>query len=170
MTDILTAIEQSGAVRVHNIAKPETTTFTDAQLQVFVDLMCADLRANLASEQEAHGATITREAKLSLKCAKRDALLAEKDAVIDAMQTAVVIVTENHGGYRVVQCVVCGEHGWESQMTHKDDCAACYDIKTLPSEALERALIMARSDELINCHGMTEQQRTDRLKELRSLK
>ena len=33
--NLLDAIEQSGALRVHNIAKPETTTFTDAELQSF---------------------------------------------------------------------------------------------------------------------------------------
>jgi hypothetical protein len=41
--NLLDAIEQSGAL--HNFAKPETTTFTDAELQVFVYLMCADSKA-----------------------------------------------------------------------------------------------------------------------------
>jgi len=97
--NILTAIEQSGAFRVHNIAKPEATTFTDAELQVFVDLMCADLVKQVA---------------------ERDALIKE---YLDALKIAIEYLSSNP----------------------KASVDELFN-KTLPSEALDRALAAEREN------------------------
>lgn len=33
-----------------------------------------------------------------------------------------IIVTEDHGGYKAGRCVACGACGWLSRLEHKSDC------------------------------------------------
>jgi len=39
--------------------------------------------------------------------------------------------TEDHGGYLVKKCLVCGVSGWEDKLKHKKNCPVNSDAKYL---------------------------------------
>lgn len=42
------------------------------------------------------------------------------DITIDPEKLLVVV--ENHGGYKGVRCICCDESGWQDRLIHKSDC------------------------------------------------
>jgi len=128
---------------VHNIAKPETTTFTDAELQRFVDLMAQDIRQRLFKAETERGVMIESYDEAMRHVAERDALLKEKDA-----QISLIAESCPHIEYWA-DCTGTGnaddayEHGCDMARSVVGDQLRELS-KTLPSEALERALAAER--------------------------
>jgi hypothetical protein len=44
------------------------------------------------------------------------------DTQVKVTAHLLVVVTDDHGGYRSVKCVICGSCGWEGQLKHEPDC------------------------------------------------
>lgn len=36
--------------------------------------------------------------------------------------STLVVVTDNHGGYKGTECIICHACGWEDRWDHKPDC------------------------------------------------
>lgn len=53
----------------------------------------------------------------------------DRKVTVTLLISQLIPVTENHGGYKAVTCVGCGNSGWEGQLKHEPNCPVAEAIE-----------------------------------------